>query len=131
MKGKYVDGFVLSVPRSKLGAYRKMSLPMGKMVRKFGALDYKECVGDDMHPKGMGGMKFRVFPRLVKPKKGEVVLFSFIVFKSKAHRNSVNRKVMKEMKKMMKDPKMKKMMESLPFDMKRMSYGGFKVIVQA
>jgi len=129
MKVGYVDGFVLPLPRRMLKNYRKMSSDMGKMVRKLGALDYKECVGDDMRPKGMGGMKFKTFPQLAKPKKGEAVLFSFIGFKSKSHRDSVNRKVMQYMKKAMKDPKFKKQMESMPFDMRRMAYGGFRVFV--
>ncbi len=129
MKAGYVDGFVLPVPKKYLKTYRKMSSDMGKLMRKFGALDYKECVGDDLHPKAMGGMKIKTFPQLARPKKGDAVLFSYIVFKSKAHRKRVNAKAMNYMKKMMKDPKFKKKMESMPFDMKRMAYGGFKVIV--
>jgi uncharacterized protein YbaA (DUF1428 family) len=126
---QYVDGFVLPVPKKGLKAYCRMSREMGKLVRKFGALEYKECVGDDMYPRAMGGMKFKKFHQLVRPKKGEAVLFSFIVFKSKAHRNRVNARVMRHMKKMMKDPKMRKKIESMPFDMRRMAYGGFKAIV--
>jgi uncharacterized protein YbaA (DUF1428 family) len=93
-----------------------------KMWKKHGALDYKECVGDDLKP-DMGGMPIMSFLRLAKPKRGETVVFSYILYKSRAHRDAVNKKVMKEMEKSMdKDMPM-------PFDMKRMAYGGFKVIV--
>jgi alkaline phosphatase len=121
----YVDGFVLVVPKKKLGAYRKMALAGGKVWKKHGALDYKECVGDDMKP-NMGGMKILTFPKLAKPRAGEVVLFSFITYKSRAHRDAVNKKVMKEL---MSDPKNNDI--AMPFDMKRMAYGGFKVLVDA
>ncbi len=117
----YVDGFVLSVPKKNLQAYRRMAQQGGKVWRKYGALDYKECVGDDLDTK-MG----MPFPRLVKPKPGETVIFAFIVFKSRAHRDRVNAQVMKEM---MNDQKLKDM--PMPFDMKRMAYGGFKVLVDA
>jgi len=117
----YVDGFVLPVPKKNLQAYRRMSQKAGKVWRKYGALDYKECAGDDLTIK-MG----MPFPRLVKPKPGETVVFAFILFKSRAHRDRVNAKVMKEM---MNDPKLKNM--PMPFDMKRMAYGGFKVFVDA
>jgi len=120
---KYVDGFVFVVPKKKLEAYRKMAQFGKKMWRKYGALDYKECVGDDLRPKGMGGMKHRLFPEMVRAKSGETVWFSFIVYKSKKHRDAVNAKVMKAMN----DPKYKNM--PMPFDMKRFAYGGFKVAV--
>ena len=116
---KYVDGYVLAVPKKKLQAYRRMAQTAGKVWRKHGALDYKEWVGDDL--KTQWGTPF---PRMMKLKPGEVVVFSYIVFKSRAHRDRVNAKVMKEMEKM-GEP------EDMPFDIKRMIYGGFKVLVDA
>lgn len=121
-KMKYVDGFVLVVPKKKLAAYRKMAQVAGKVWKKHGALDYKECVGDDLNP-NTGGMKVLTFPKLAKPRKGETVVFSYIVYKSKAHRNGVIAKVMKEMQKMCPES------TPMPFDPKRMAYGGFKVLV--
>lgn len=121
---KYVDGFVLPVPEKNLKIYRRMSQAMGKLMKKYGALEYLECVGDDLSPK-MNGMKFTKFPQLVKTKPGETVVFSFITFKSRAHRDQVNAKVMKDP--VMNDPKFKD--QPMPFDMKRMAYGGFKTIV--
>lgn len=121
---RYVDGFVLPVPIKKLPEYRKMALPMAKLMKKYGALDYLECVGDDLNPKMMG-MEFLKFPELAKVKKGETVVFSFVVYKSRAHRDKVNAMVMKDPA--MNDPKNKDMV--MPFDMKRMAYGGFKSIV--
>ena len=127
MTNKYVDGFVLAVPKKNLAAYRKMSQVMGKLTKKYGALEYLEAAGDDMDPKMMGDMKFLKFPQMVKAKPDETVVFSFITFKSRAHRDAVNAKIMKDP--MMNDPKMKDM--PMPFDMKRMAYGGFKTIVEA
>lgn len=121
----YVDGFVLVVPRKNTAVYKKMAGAMAKMCKKYGALDYKECMGADMHPKGMGDMKALAFPTMTKAKKGEVVWFSYITYKSKTHRDQVNAKVMKDP--VMNDPKWQKM--KMPFDMKRMAYGGFKVEV--
>ena len=119
----YVDGFVLVVARKNLKAYRKMAQIGATAWLKHGALEYKECVGDDLNP-NMGGMPILTFPRLAKTKSGETVVFSYIVYKSRAHRDQVNKKVMKEMEKTMnKDMPM-------PFDMKRMAYGGFKVLVK-
>ncbi|OGK19153.1 RNA signal recognition particle [Candidatus Roizmanbacteria bacterium RIFCSPLOWO2_12_FULL_40_12] len=121
---RYVDGFVLVVPKKKLAAYKRMAALGGKMWKKYGALDYKECVGDDLNPNS-GGMKTSSFPKMVKLKSNEVVIFSYIVFKSRAHRDSVNKKVMK-------DPSMSEEAwkdKPMPFDMKRMAFGGFKVIV--
>ena len=117
----YVDGYVLPVPKKKLQAYRRMAQKAGKVWREHGALDYKECVGDDLNVK-MG----TPFPKMLKPRPGETVVFSYIVFKSRAHRDSVNAKVMK-------DPRIANMCDpkSMPFDCKRMVYGGFKVIVDA
>ena len=117
----YVDGFVLVVPKKKIEAYKKMAKEGAKVWMKHGALDYKECIGDDLNPKWAK----LTFPSMTKLKKDERVWFSFIVFKSKAHRNKVNAAVMKEFE---KDKNTKMIM---PFDMKRMAYGGFKAIVEA
>jgi uncharacterized protein YbaA (DUF1428 family) len=117
----YVDGYVIPVPMKNLGAYRRMAQKAGKVWKKYGAMQYFECVGDDLNPK-WAGIKF---PKTVRAKPGENVVFSFIVYKSKSQRNSVNAKVMKEM---MNDPKMKNM--PMPFDIKRMAYGGFKSLVK-
>jgi uncharacterized protein YbaA (DUF1428 family) len=119
----YVDGFVLAIPKNKIEAYKKMAKEGAKTWKKHGALQYFECKGDDMHPK----MVTFTFPKMVKLKPTETVWFSFIIYKSKAHRNAVNAKVMKEMEEKYKDAKDMQM----PFDMKRMAYGGFKTIVQA
>jgi uncharacterized protein YbaA (DUF1428 family) len=117
----YVDGFVLPVPKKNLAAYRRLSAKAGKVWRELGALEYRECVGDDLAVR-MGVP----FPRLAKVKRGETVVFSWIVYRSKAHRDRVNAKVMK-------DPRIADMMEDgpMPFDVKRMAYGGFRVIVNA
>ncbi len=96
----------------------------GKIWKKHGALQYFECLGDDLSP-NMGGMEILTFPKLTKLKPTETVWFSFIVYKSKAHRNAVNSKVMKDPA--MNDPKNKDM--KMPFDMKRMSFGGFKSVI--
>jgi alkaline phosphatase len=127
VKARYVDGFVLPVPKNKIAEYKKMAGMMAKLCKKYGVLDYKECVGEDMRPKGMGGMKFLHFPQMAKAKKGETVVFSYIVYKSRKHRDEVNEKIMKDP--VMNDPKMREM--PMPFDMKRMAYAGFKVIVDA
>jgi uncharacterized protein YbaA (DUF1428 family) len=116
---RYADGFVLAVPKKKLQAYRRMARKASRIWREHGALDYKECVGDDL------GVKMGVpFPRLAKVKNGETVVFAWISYKSRAHRDRVNAKVMK-------DPRVAKMCDpnDMPFDMKRMTYGGFKVLV--
>ncbi len=118
----YVDGFLLVVPKTKLGAYRSMAQQAGKVWKKYGALEYFECVGDDVNPKH-ASIKF---PQTVKAKKDELVIFSFIVFKSRQHRDQVNAKVMKDP--LMTNPKNKD--KPMPFDMKRMAYGGFKTIVE-
>jgi uncharacterized protein YbaA (DUF1428 family) len=115
---KYVDGFVFAVPRKNLKAYRRMARLGEKLWRKHGALDYKECVGDDLKPKWG-----TLFPRMTGLKRGETVVFSYIVFRSRAHRDRVNAKVMKEI-----SSTADQAME-MPFDMKRMAYGGFRVIV--
>ena len=116
---RYVDGFVLTVPKKNLAAYRKMATKAGKIWREHGALEYVEAVGDDLK------IKFGLpFPKLVKPKAGEAIVFSWIVYASKTHRNKVNAKVMK-------DPRLSSSMNAgvMPFDPKRMAYGGFKAIV--
>ncbi|MEM4255289.1 MAG: DUF1428 domain-containing protein [Candidatus Norongarragalinales archaeon] len=123
----YVDGYVLPVPKKKIKAYKAMARMGAKMWRKHGALDYKECVADDLFPKMKGFHPSIRFPNTVKAKPNETVVFSFIVYKSRAHRDAVNAKVMKDPA--MNDPKNKDM--EMPFDMKRMVYGGFKVIVDA
>ena len=117
----YVDGFVLPVPTENLAAYRKMAKLAGKVWREYGALDYKECIADDVKPG-----KHTSFPQSVKLKAGETVVFSYIVYKSKADRNRINKKVMA-------DPRLAAMMDpkKLPFDGKRMFWGGFKVFVDA
>ena len=115
----YVDGFVLPVPKRKIAAYRRLAQKAAKIWKEFGALDYKECVGDDLDVK-MGTS----FPRGIKTKPGETVVFSYIVYKSRAHRDSVNAKIMK-------DPRIQEMCGAgMPFDAKRMLYGGFKAIVE-
>ena len=115
----YVDGFVVPVPKKKIEAYRRMALKAGKIWREYGALQYRECIADDVK-----WGKRTSFPRSVKLKAGEVVWFSWIVYKSRAHRDRV-------MKKVMKDPRLADMMDpkAMPFDAKRMIYGGFKVMV--
>lgn len=122
-KAQYVDGFVLVVPKKNLPAYKRMAMAAAEVWKKYGALDYKECVGDDLHPKGV----VFTFPKVMKLKPDETVVFSYIVFKSRAHRDTVNAKVMKDP--FMNDPKYKD--KPMPFNMKRMVYGGFKVIVSA
>ncbi|MCC6574704.1 MAG: DUF1428 domain-containing protein [Planctomycetes bacterium] len=115
----YVDGFLLPVPKKNLKAYAKMAKVGAKVWLDHGALDYKECVGDDLNPPF--GLPF---PKQMKLKPGEVPVFSYIVYKSKAHRDAVNKKVMS-------DPRMTQPPKEMPFDMKRMAYGGFKAIVEA
>ncbi len=115
---KYVDGYVLPVPKKNLPAYRRLARKAGKIWREYGALEFRECVGDDLDVK-MG----MPFPRQVRVKPGETVLFSWIVFASRTQRDRVNAKVMKDKRIANMDPK------SMPFDFKRMAYGGFKVLV--
>ncbi|HKY19930.1 MAG TPA: DUF1428 domain-containing protein [Vicinamibacterales bacterium] len=115
----YIDGFLLPVPKRKLETYRSMSQKAGKVWKEHGALEYRECVGEDLKVK-MG----TAFPKAAKAKAGETVVFSWIVYKSRAHRDKVNAKVMK-------DPRLKDMMDpkNVPFDLKRMAYGGFEGLV--
>ncbi len=113
----YVDGFVLPVPRKNLKTYWRMARGGRRMWLKAGALDYKECVGDDLNPKF--GLSFR---RMAKVKPGETVIFAYIVYRSRAHRDRVNARVMKLMD-------AGSMGMEMPFSVKRMGYGGFKVVV--
>ncbi len=115
---KYIDGFVLPVPKKNLKAYAKISKIAGKVWKDHGALEYRECVGEDLD------LKFGIpFPKLVSPKKGETIIFSWILYKSRAHRDRVNAKVMK-------DPRLTSMCnEKMPFDCNRMHMGGFEVFV--
>ena len=116
---KYVDGYVLPVPKKNLAVYRRMAQKAGKVWLEYGALEFRECVGDDLKTKMAAS-----FPQTIRLKKGEAVVFSWIAFKSRAHRDIVNAKVMK-------DPRLAKMMDlkAMPFDSRRMVYGGFKTIV--
>jgi uncharacterized protein YbaA (DUF1428 family) len=116
---KYVDGFVVPVPTKNVATYRRIAQQAARIWREHGALEFRECVGDDLDVK-MG----LPFPRALKTKRGETVFFSWITYKSRAHRDSVNKKVMK-------DARMAKMMAEspVPFDPKRMLYGGFTVMV--
>ena len=116
---RYVDGFVLAVPKKKLDAYRKMALKAGKIWKEHGALEFRECVAEDVK---VG--KHTSFPQSVKLKPDETVVFSWIVYKSRADRDKINKKVME-------DPRLKSMMDpkDMPFDGKRMIYGGFETLV--
>jgi uncharacterized protein YbaA (DUF1428 family) len=115
---RYVDGFVIPVPKKNVQAYRRIALKAGKIWREYGALEFRECVGDDLAVKGM-----MPFSRRLKLRPGETVMFSWIVYKSRAHRDRVNAKVMKDPRLADMDPK------TVPFDVKRMLYGGFRVLV--
>jgi uncharacterized protein YbaA (DUF1428 family) len=123
---KYVDGFVLVVPKDKVLEYTKMATEGRDAWMKHGALEYYECKGNDLEPKEMGDMKQLAFTELAKTTADETVWFSFIVFKSKEHRDEVNKKVMEEMSEKYKDAKDL----TMPFDMRRMAYGGFSVEVE-
>ena len=116
---KYVDGFVIPLPTKNIAAYQRIAKKACKVWLEHGALDYRECVGEDLNIK-MGVP----FPKLAKARKGETVVFAYIVYKSRAHRDKVNAKVMK-------DPRLTGMCDpkDMPFDCKKMSYGGFKIIV--
>ena len=117
---RYVDGFVVPVPKKNIGAYRRMSRKCGKIWKEFGALEYIECVADDVKPG-----KLTSFPQAVKLKPGEVVVFSWIVYKNRRDRDRINKLVMA-------DPRLADMMDpkAMPFDGKRMFWGGFKTIVE-
>jgi uncharacterized protein YbaA (DUF1428 family) len=116
----YVDGFVVPVSKKKVQAYRRLAQKAGKVWREHGALEFRECIADDVK---VG--KLTSFPRSVKLKPSETVVFSWITYKSRAHRDRVNAKVMKDKRIAGMD------LKSMPFDAKRMIYGGFKVIVEA
>jgi uncharacterized protein YbaA (DUF1428 family) len=126
----YVDGFLIPVPKAKMAQYRKFARLGAKLWKEHGALDYKECVADDLFStfpdeKGNWTKVPSQFPRMAKVKRGETVIFAFIVFRSKAHRDRVNRKVMTDARMGAIDPK------EMPVDMARMGYGGFRVFVEA
>jgi uncharacterized protein YbaA (DUF1428 family) len=116
----YVDGFIVPVPKKKVEAYRRLARKAGKIWREYGALEFKECIADDVK-KG----KWTSFPRSVKRKPNETVMFSYIVYKSRKDRDRINAKVMKDKRFAGMD------MKDMPFDAKRMIYGGFKVLVDA
>jgi uncharacterized protein YbaA (DUF1428 family) len=114
---QYVDGFVLPVPKRNINEYRRLARMAGKIWKEHGALEYRECVGEDLN------IKFGMpFPRGIKSKPGETIVFAYIVYKSRKHRDQVNEKVMK-------DPRLAKAPKKMPFDFKRMLYGGFEVLV--
>lgn len=117
----YADGFVIPLPEKNLAKYRRIAAKAGKVWMEHGALAYYECAGDDLTPAGI----VTTFPRMAKVKPGETVIFSWILYRSRAHRNSV-------IKKVMADPRLADLMDpkDSPFDMKRMAMGGFKVIVE-
>lgn len=115
---QYVDGFVLPVPRKNLAAYRRMAQKAGKVWKEYGALEYHECVADDVKPG-----KVTSFPQAVKLKPGETVVFSWIVYKSRKDRDRINAKVMK-------DPRLQGNPKDMPFDGMRMFWGGFKEIIE-
>ncbi len=117
----YIDGFVIPIPTKNLPAYRRMAVKAAKIWKEYGALDYWECVGDDLDVKGMSG-----FPRMAKMKPGETVVFAWIVYRSRKQRDQINAKIMA-------DPRIQKMCDpkNPPFDFKRMAYGGFKALVHA
>jgi uncharacterized protein YbaA (DUF1428 family) len=115
----YVDGFVLPVPKKNIAAYRRLAQMAGKIWKEYGALEYVECIADDVKPG-----KLTSFPQSVKLKPNETVVFAFIVYKSRAQRDRINAKVMK-------DPRFDGMdMAKMPFDGKRMFWGGFKTLVE-
>ena len=116
----YVDGFVLPVPKKNIAAYTRIAKKASKLFREHGALEYRECAGDDLNVK-----MALPFPKGIKTRPGETVVFSYIVYKSRAHRDKVNAKIMKDPRiAALCDPK------NMPFDPSRMLYGGFKAIVE-
>lgn len=116
---RYVDGFVVPVPQKNLAAYRRLARKAGAIWKEYGALEYIECVADDVQPG-----KHTSFPQSVKLKRGEVVVFAWIVYKSRAQRDRINKQVMADPRLANMDPK------SMPFDGSRMFWGGFKTIVE-
>lgn len=117
----YVDGFVLAVPEGRIEEYKTMAKKAGAVWKEHGALEYKECVQEDMTDYG----HCSTFPKMYNPKPGELIIFAFIVYQSREHRDEVNAKVMN-------DPRLKDMCDenNMPFDPMRMAYGGFKAIVE-
>lgn len=113
----YIDGFIVPVPKKNVAKYRRQARAFGKIWKKHGALEYVECIADDVKPG-----KWTSFPKSVKLKPNEVVFFSWIIFKSKKHRDATNKRVMK-------DPRSMPLMQDMPFDGKRLIYGGFKRVV--
>lgn len=115
----YVDGYLIPIPKKNVQAYRRMANKAGQVWKEHGALDYKECVGEDLNIKGMVP-----FTKVSKAKSGETVIFAYVLFKSRKHRDTVNARVMN-------DPRIHSMCDpkKVPFDTKRMAYGGFNVIV--
>lgn len=116
----YVDGFLMVVPKKNMKAYEKMARAAGKVWMKHGALQYFECAADDLKIKGV----VQTYPKLLKLKPTETAYYSFIIYKSRAHRDRVNKKVMADQDLMKSAPK------NMPFDIKRMSFGGFKAVVE-
>lgn len=115
----FVDGFVLPVPSDKIDEYRALAEKAGKIWIEHGALEYKECIGEDLEDKGF----CTTFPKMAETNDGETIVFAYIVYNSREHRDEVNAKVMA-------DPRMKDEGEKMPFDCKRMAYGGFKTLVE-
>jgi uncharacterized protein YbaA (DUF1428 family) len=126
LMARYVDGFVLPVPQKNLAAYRRIARLAGKVWREHGALEYVECVADQLESEHGGTTHKSIFPKMANLKRGEALVFSWITYKSKSDRNRI-------MKKVMQDPRLAEMMDpkKMPFDMKRMAWGGFKPIVEA
>lgn len=124
---KYVDGFVIVVPKDKTEEYKKMAEEGREMWMKLGALEYYECKGDDLITKEMGGQKAREFPEMTGAGPDDEVWFSFIVFKSKKHRDQVNAKIQEGMQEFAKQNKD----YAMPFELKKMAYGGFKAVVES
>jgi len=123
----YVDGFVIVVPTKNIAAYKKMATEGSKVWKKFGALAYFECAGDDLKTKATGGMRPRSFRDMAGAEAADNVWFSFIVYKSRAHRDAVNKKVMAYFAKKYAS---QKDMPSMPFDPRKMAYGGFRVAIE-
>lgn len=117
---QYVDGYLLPLPKKNVAKYQRIAQKAARVWRKHGALQYRECVGDDLKHKGVAN-----FPRLARAKAGETVVFAYIVYRSKAHRDKVNAKVMKDPLMTSMDPK------DMPFDVKKMAFGGFRVFVKS
>jgi uncharacterized protein YbaA (DUF1428 family) len=122
----YVDGFLIPIPKKNIATYRKIAKLAGKVWKEYGALDYVECVADELESKHDGKVVKSIFPKMAGTKAGETIVFSWVTYKSKADRNRI-------MKKVMADPRLTKMMDpkKMPFDMERMGWGGFKPIVEA